>query len=326
MNILRIAVSIVGALIGAFVLILAFLFVLNLFGVSHPYWGGTDNVTASTSSVPGDLNGDGKLSDTEAVLLAISKIGNSNTSGSGATNATTTPTPAATQAPTTAPAAGTGKMPDLPIDASHGKWTIKENADIDKDPVVRDFLKNLCDPDPAHGRTFPNVPNPDPGTCAFDVSNGLEYGVANVPFCQQDQRCDFVVPAWHYRLATADYGFLDLACMGEGKKGCALTVVNVMDQSYTWRDQAFDNGFSVPGRYWNGDKLDQGLSQLVNHVSANMLGMRTDGLEGEVLNSGNGDDAGANCGTPKACGSVDFTIVIAAGDRILAVAKTTVTP
>lgn len=246
------------------------------------------------------------------------------------------PAPTATAAPTQAPNAtaaatpaptvvlsGEGTMPDLPKDASHGAWTVKLNADIDNDPIVRDWLSRLCDPDPAHGQTYPNIPNPDPGSCPFDVANGMEYGVANVPFCQQDMRCDFIVPAWHYRLITGDYGFLDTECHGADGKGCALLLINVMDQSYTWRNQMADNGFTVPGRYWNGDKLDEGVSALVNHVSANMLGMKTLAHPDEVLNAGE-DNAGANCGTPNACGSVDFTVVVHAGDRILATAHTVV--
>lgn len=269
------------------------------------------------------------LAGVAGVIWVIDDDGDANANVASQTSPAPTATATAvkgtaTAAPTATPGlSGTGTMPDLPKDASHGDWTIKLNADIDKDPIVRDWLSRLCDPDPAHGQTYPNIPNPDPGSCPFDVKNGLEYGVPNVPFCQQDMRCDFIVPAWHYRLITGDYGFLNTECHGADGKGCALVLINVMDQSITWRNQMADNGFTVPGRYWNGDKLDEGVSALVNHVSANMLGMRTLAHPDEVLNAGE-DNAGANCGTPDACGSVDFLVVVHAGDRVLATAHTVV--
>lgn len=269
---------------------------------------------------------DGNGSDNSDVIAKAIAIANANGSSDDddPNSSDSTDTGGGTSAPTTA-ASGTGTMPDLTTDVSHGKWSIKGTDRLADNPIVKDWLSRLCDPAPAEWKVYPNLENPDAKSCPFQVANGMEYGVANVPFCQQDQRCDFVVPAWHYRLITADYDFLGSTCKGDGKKGCALLLINVMDQSYTWRDQIADNGFSVPGRYWNGDKLDEGVWGLVSNTSANMLGMPTLAHPGEVLNAG-GDNAGSNCGTPSACGSVDFTVVVHAGDAIIAVAHTVVTP
>ena len=217
----------------------------------------------------------------------------------------------------------TGSFPTLPSDKSHGAWKIKTVAGLETsgDRVVAEWLARLKDPAPRLWKTYPNVPNPD--VADFNVAAGAEYGVANVPFCQQDTRCDFVVPAWHYRLITADYEFLGHKCGGKGN-GCLLLLINVMDKSYTWRNQIADNGFSVPGRYWDGDKLEWAVWGLVSHASANMLNLPTTGLVGQVLNAGTPGNAGANCGNVNGCGSVEVMVVVHAGDRILATAETTV--
>lgn len=251
---------------------------------------------------------------------------------------TTVTMPPTTAAPaSTTPVTGTtvlltstGTMPSLPLDASHDAWKISENSDINKDPIVKNWLARIKDPAPALWEVYPNVPNPK--VPAFRVKNGkqvpdgLEYGMDNAPFCQQDERCDLIVSAWHYRLVTGDYSFLGRTCQSDGTFGCGLVLINVMDKSYTWRDQAVDNGFTVTGRYWNGDALEWGIWGLVSHASANMLGMPTyrNPLTGDVLNASGGANAGANCGNPKACPNVRWLVVVHAGDRVLATAETTV--
>lgn len=233
-----------------------------------------------------------------------------------------------------------GQIPS-PIDVrQQGAWTVYEIAEIDEgeDHIVGQWVSRLQNPAPQLWPTYPNVENklvpefphqpcPDNPNVVC-VPAGVEYGVPNVPFCQQDQRCDFVVPAWHYRLITADYTFQGMECRNtdDSQKGCLLLLINVMDKSYTWRNQIADNGFTVAGRYWDGDRLEWGVWGLVSHTSANMLNMRTyrNPLQGDVLNSGDGANAGANCGTVEGCPSVDATVVIHAGDRILAIMKTTV--
>lgn len=244
-----------------------------------------------------------------------------------------TPTP--TAAPTTTATAvvtdgGTGVMPAFTKDASHGEWTIKVNDGIDRDPIVRDWLSRVKDPAPQLWKTYPNIPNPD--VSGFRVVNGtqvpdgVEYGVANVPFCQQDSRCDIVVPAQHYRLITGNYQFLGNRCGDNEGEGCLLLLINVSEKSHTFRDQIVDNGFTVPGRYWNGDALEWGIWGLVSHASANMLNMPTMASATQVLNPGGSfTNGGANCGVPSGCKSVEATVIVIAGDRILAVATSTVT-
>jgi hypothetical protein len=108
------------------------------------------------------------------------------------------------------------------------------------------------------------------------------------------------------------------------QKGCLLLLINVMDQSVTFRDQDVDNGFTLRGRYWNGDSLEWGTWGLVSHASANMLNMPTFAREGEVLNAGDPGNSGANCGTPTGCREVDARVIVVAGDAPIAVLETVV--
>jgi hypothetical protein len=203
---------------------------------------------------------------------------------------------------------------------NQGAWEIAE-YDLENDPIVKQWLQRLKDPAPAVWRTFPNIPNPD--VAEFDVARGAEYGVANVPYCQQDMRCDLVIPPWHYRLVTGNYSFLGRTCGADGM-GCLLLVINVMDKTYTWRNVTIDNGFTVPGRYWDGDHLDEAVWGLVSHAAANMLNMPTMASEDKVLNAGDPGNAGGNCGDVNGCGIIDAFVVVHAGDRVLATAHTTV--
>jgi len=265
-----------------------------------------------------------------AVLAFFYWLGNATAGGDGnskdatakaTATRTSTALPSATPAPTTAT---TGTMPAFAADVSHDTWTIKGTDRLDQNPVVKDWLGRLKDPDPAHWKTFPNIPNPDVPDFRVvngsEVPDGMEYGVDNVPFCQQDMRCDFQVPGWSYRLVTADYGFLDRTCQNDGTKGCLLLLINVSDQSFTWRNQMADNGFTVHGRYWDGDHLEWAILGLTSHASANMLNLPTFARAGEVLNAGgSSSNAGANCGNqPESCASVDVRVVVHAGERVLA--------
>jgi hypothetical protein len=211
--------------------------------------------------------------------------------------------------------------------------------DVKGNPIVDAWLNRLRKPAPELWPTFPNVPNPLVPEFRVvngnEVPDGLEYGEDDSPFCEYKQTCDWVVPAWHYRLISGDYAFtsseFSYTCQnveGQPRKGCLIVLFNVMDETYTWRDQSVDNGFTVMGRYWNGDALEWGAWGLVSHAVANMLNFPTmrDPTTGNVLNAGGlSSNAGANCGIqPNACGTVDATIIVHAGDRILAVAQTTV--
>jgi hypothetical protein len=227
-----------------------------------------------------------------------------------------------------------GTMPALVVDVSHNAWKIQGTDRLKDNPVVEGWLARLKDPAPSLWKTFPNIPNTDVPEfrvvkCADNpskdcVPDGMEYGTYDSPYCSSHP-CDMPVGAWEYRYITGDYKFLDTECKGENGKGCMLILVNIMDQSYTFRDQDVDNGFTLRGRFFNGDALEWGIWGLVSNGAANMLNMPTLAHPGEVLNSGDPGNSGANCGNPEACKSVDVTIVVHAGDAIVAVAKTTVT-
>jgi hypothetical protein len=216
-----------------------------------------------------------------------------------------------------------GSLPVLTTDVSHDAWTIKGTDLLVQNPIVADWLAKLQDPAPTIWKVFPNVVNPE--VLGFHVADGMEYGTYNSPFCSSHP-CDFEVGAREFRYITGDYKFLNTECVGNGK-GCMLVLINVSNQSYTWRNQDVDNGFTLRGLYRNGDALEWGVWGLVSNGSANMLNMPTFSHPGEVLNAGGGSaNSGANCGhQTDACQSVDVTIVVQAGDAIIAVAKTIVT-
>lgn len=236
-----------------------------------------------------------------------------------------------------------GKIPKaVHVDASHGAWTIMESEYIGTDPIVAQWLDRLADPNPSNWETFPNIPNPkDPSfrvvpckdlnpdvtdSTKLCVPDGLEYGEDESPFGENNP-LDIVIPAGHYRGITGDRSVLSGTCQLANRIGCAFIGINVGGETVTLRGQSVDNGWTVSGRYWNGDKLEIGLNGLVSHISANMLGMRTYAHPGEVLNSGNishPDDAGANCSTLNACNAVDVTVIVFAGNRVLAVMHTIV--
>ena len=218
-------------------------------------------------------------------------------------------------------------------------WEINE-IDLKDDPIVAAWIPKVKAPAPDLWPTFPNVPNPLVPEFRVvngnQVPDGVEYGEDDSPFCEYKQTCDWVVPAWHYRLISGDYKFtspkFSYSCQnaqGQPRKGCLIVLFNVMNESYTWRDQSVDNGFTVVGRYWNGDQLQWAVWGLTSHAAANMLNLPSmrDPTTGNVLNAGvNSANAGGNCGIqPDACSTVDVMVIIHAGDRILATMHTTVT-
>ncbi len=214
---------------------------------------------------------------------------------------------------------------------SNNGWEINE-IDLKDDPIVAAWLPKVRAPAPELWPTFPNVANPK--VADFNVADGVEYGQDDSPFCEQDQRCDWVIPAWHYRLISGDYKFtspkFSYSCQnveGQDRKGCLIILFNVMNESFTWRDQSVNNGFTVMGRYWNGEALEWAVWGLTSHAAANMLNYPTlrNSITGDVLNAGSSINAGANCGIqPNACETVDVMVIVHAGDRILATMHTTV--
>lgn len=164
---------------------------------------------------------------------------------------------------------------------------------------------------------WPNFPNVDNGV--YPASQGVEYGEDLSAFCQQDQTCDFNVAARHYRLYTGDYSLdgVDACKEAETGKGCMLLAVNVGEVTAIFRDQTFDYGFTVTGRYWDGNFLPQAMWAVMSHASANMLNMSTS------LNPG-GTNAGANCSVPGGCPSVEATFVVISGNEILMIGRSVI--
>ncbi len=165
--------------------------------------------------------------------------------------------------------------------------------------------------------TWPEFPNVDNGK--YKASQGVEYGEDMDDFCQQDNKCNFVVAALHYRLYTGDYKFEGNECLSDGKIGCALMVVNVGNATAIFEDETFFSGFTVTGRYWDGNYLPQAVWALLSHASNNMLNMDS------KLNPTKVTNAGANCGVPEGCSSVKATFIVTSGKEILLVGTSTVT-
>jgi hypothetical protein len=222
---------------------------------------------------------------------------------------------------------GTGTKPKFVTDFNQGDWEVYGTDRLEENPVVEGWIKRLEDPAPEKWATFPNIPNPDVPDFRVvngdEVPDGVEYGTYSTPYCFSHP-CDVPVGAWEYRLITGDYDVFGYECRGDMQKGCLLLLINVMDQSVTFRDQDVDNGFTLRGRYWNGDSLEWGTWGLVSHASANMLNMPTFAREGEVLNAGDPGNSGANCGTPTGCREVDARVIVVAGDAPIAVLETVV--
>lgn len=182
---------------------------------------------------------------------------------------------------------------------------------------MRDWVGGLKNLDPVKWPEFPNVDNPQVN---FSSANGLEYGMDESVFCQQDQTCDIPVPARHYRIITADYDIPGIdACTGsETNLGCGIMLINVGEVTANFRDAKVDTGFTVFGRYWNGDKLPEAIFGGLSHVANNMLNLNS------TLNPDKSVNAGANCSVPGGCESVRLVFAIISGNELLVKGVTTV--
>lgn len=164
---------------------------------------------------------------------------------------------------------------------------------------------------------WPEFPNVDNGK--YKASElGVEYGEDLDVFCQQDNRCNFVVAALHYREYTGDYDFEGIQCLSDKKQGCALAVFNVGNETAIFENETFYSGFTVTGRYWDGNFLPEAIWALLSHASNNMLNMDS------KLNPTKITNAGANCGVPEGCPSVKATFIVVSGKEILLVGTSTV--
>lgn len=189
-----------------------------------------------------------------------------------------------------------------------GKWK------IDYFTGVTDQMKSWTfkDLDPNLWPVFPNVDN-----AGYPAANGVEYGMAESVFCQQDQRCDFEVAARHYRLFTGDYKIDGVGeCHTKDGIGCAIAVFNVGDVTAFWASQEMHDGFTVTGRYWNGDVMPHAVWALLSNTVNNMLNLDSH------LNQNKGANAGANCSVPGGCVGVDTTFSITSGNQVLVTGHT----
>jgi len=157
---------------------------------------------------------------------------------------------------------------------------------------------------------FPNV---DFQKYGFQAKDGVEYGMAESAYCQQSQTCDVNAAAMHYRLITGDYSIAGVdSCTSKDGQGCAIVITNVGNVTAMWRDSKVDYGFTVTGRYWNGDAMATTIWALGSNTVYNMT----------VSNSVN---PGANCSVPGGCLSIRFAWIVTSGNQVLLKAVTVVT-
>lgn len=198
---------------------------------------------------------------------------------------------------------------------TNGDWNVEIFAGAtDQMKGWVEALKNL---EPVKWPEFPNVDNPE---ADFVSANGLEYGMDESVYCQQGQTCDIPVAARHYRIITADYDIAGIdACTGsvEGL-GCGIMIINVGEVTANFRDSTVDSGFTVTGRYWNGDKLPEAINGGLSHVANNMLNLDS------TLNPSESVNAGANCSVVDGCNSVRLAFAIVSGNELLVKGVTTI--
>jgi hypothetical protein len=223
-----------------------------------------------------------------------------------ATQVVQAPTPENQSAVTNPPVQVVGVTSAEPI--TIGDWKISYFDGVTTQMKSWTF-KNL---DPALWPVFPNVDN-----AGYPAANGVEYGMAESVFCQQDQRCDFEVAARHYRLFTGDYKIDGIGeCYTKDGIGCALAVFNVGDVTAFWASQEMHDGFTVTGRYWNGEVLPHAIWALLSNAVSNMLNLNS------PLNQNGGANAGANCSVPGGCIGVDTIFAITSGNQVLVTGHT----
>jgi hypothetical protein len=196
-----------------------------------------------------------------------------------------------------------------------GNWDVETFAGAtDQMKGWIEALKNL---EPVKWPEFPNVDNPQVG---FVAADGLEYGMDESIYCQHDQTCDVPVAARHYRIITADYNIPGIdACTGsvEGN-GCGIMIINVGEVTANFRNSMVDTGFTVTGRFWNGDKLPEAINGGLSHVGNNMLNLDS------TLNPEKSVNAGANCSVVDGCKSVRLAFAIVSGNELLVKGVTTI--
>lgn len=228
-------------------------------------------------------------------------------SGKPATPAATTPIVISGSFPSTVAVSGTTTQTTTKV-ITAGVWTIQYITGTTTAMSGWTF-KN---PDPALWPVFPNVDN-----AGYPAANGVEYGMAESVFCQTGS-CNIPVAAQHYRLITADYDIPNVdKCEAENGVGCALSMWNVGIVTSDLKGASVRQGFTVFGRYWNGDVLPHAVWALMSHSANNMLNLKS------TLNPGS-VNAGANCSVPGGCLGVRMTFVVMSGNEVLLKGVTTI--
>ncbi|MGI5826539.1 MAG: hypothetical protein ACOX50_03950, partial [Patescibacteria group bacterium] len=179
---------------------------------------------------------------------------------------TTTPTVTATVTPTSTRDPKVDEPDPIDTFTSNG-WTVTFYEGVTDQ--MRQWAEDL-EPIVSGWSEFPNVDFPK---YDFEAKDGLEYGMAESAYCQQDGRCDVNVPAMHYRLITGDYAIPGIGecSAGSGRDGCAVAMFNVGDVTAMFRDGTVDYGFTVFGRYWNGNAMPVTIRALASNTAYNML-------------------------------------------------------
>ena len=193
-----------------------------------------------------------------------------------------------------------------------GTWeTVVYEGATDQMISWADTLKT---PDAVLWTVFPNEDHK-----GYPAANGVEYGMAESVYGQDGANADFQVAALHYRLFTGDYTIDGVgSCKATNGKGCAIAVFNVGNVTSVLANQDLDRGFTVTGRYWNGDVMPHAIWALTSHAANSMLNLDSD------LNPNGVTNAGANCSVPGGCIEVELTYVITSGNEVLMVGQTDV--
>jgi len=218
-------------------------------------------------------------------------------------------TPVSAQANATpASAAALVSAPDPLESVTTGNWEVSYYTGVTDQ--MRGWGRDLKDL-VTDWSEFPNVDFPKYNFLAKD---GVEYGMAESAYCQQSQTCDVNVPAMHYRLVTGDYNIpgIDECSFDNDKAGCGIALFNVGVTTAMFRGSKVDYGFTVEGRYWNGDAMATTIWALMSNTAYNML------------NKESNVNMGANCSSPDGCAKVRLTVVVLSGNQLLMKAVTIV--
>lgn len=147
----------------------------------------------------------------------------------------------------------------------------------------------------------------------FQAKDGLEWGMKESAYCQRFQKCDINTQARGYRVVTGDYTIPGIdSCIAPEGLGCGIILVNVGDVTAMWRESSVDYGWTVTGRYWNGNALPTAIRAMLSNRAYEMLNVGASiGPFTMPVN------AGANCSSAFGCQRVRLTFAITSGNELL---------